>query len=440
MNSDLIISAAWVVPVHPQGILENYSIVIDAGKITALLPTEDALQQFSRETHLDYPQHILMPGLINAHTHAAMNLFRGYADDLPLHTWLNDHIWPAEAKWLSEAFVQDGTDLAIAEMLRGGITAFNDMYLFPDVAARCVQQAGMRANIGLVVIDFPTAWAKDADEYLHKGLVLADELRHDALVNPALAPHAPYTVNDNMLKHIGVLTNELELPLHIHLQETTQEVEDSLAKYNQRPLEFLDELGLVSPSLQAVHMTQTNDQDIALLKANHSHVIHCPESNMKLASGTCPTAQLLDQGINVALGTDGAASNDDLDMFGEMRTAALLGKLSSNDASKVTAQQVLEMATINGAKALGIDDHTGSLEVGKSADLVAVSTGTIETLPMYNPVSQLVYSCSRNDVTDVWVEGKQLLHNRKLTTLNEADLISIAKNWQDKIASKSTEG
>lgn len=439
MNSDLIISAAWVVPVQPQGAFKNYSIVIDAGKIKALLPTEEALQQFNPETHLDYPQHILMPGLINAHTHAAMNLLRGYADDLPLHDWLNHHIWPAEARWLSESFVQDGTELAIAEMLRGGTTTFNDMYLFPDVAARCVQQSGMRASIGQVIIDFPTAWAKDADEYLHKGLTLADELRHDTLVSTTLAPHAPYTVNDNMLKHIGVLSNELELPVHIHLQETGQEVEDCLAKYNKRPLEFMDELGLVSHGLQAVHMTQTTSEDITLLKAHHSHIIHCPESNMKLASGACPVAKLLDQDVNVALGTDGAASNDDLDMFGEMRTAALLGKHSSADASKVTAQQVLEMATINGAKALGIADQTGSLEVGKSADMIAVSLDSIETLPMYNPVSQLVYSCSRNNVTDVWVAGKQLLHNRKLTTLDEAELITKAKNWQDKIASTATD-
>ena len=435
MNSDLIISAAWMVPVQPQGALKNYSIVVNAGKITALLPTEEALQQFKPETHLDYPQHLLMPGLINAHTHAAMNLLRGYADDLPLHDWLNHHIWPAESRWLSESFVQDGTELAIAEMLRGGITTFNDMYLFPDVAARCAQQAGIRASIGLVVIDFPTAWAKDADEYLHKGLTLADELRHDTLVRTTLAPHALYTVNDSMLKHIGVLSNELELPVHIHLQETGQEVEDCLAKYNKRPLAFMDGLGLVSHNLQAVHMTQTNSEDISLLKAHHSHVIHCPESNMKLASGACPVAELLDQGVNVALGTDGAASNDDLDMFGEMRTAALLGKQTSADASKVTAQQVLEMATLNGARALGIADQTGSLEVGKSADMIAVSLDSIETLPMYNPVSQLVYSCSRNNVTDVWVAGKQLLHNRKLTTLDEAGLIAKAKNWQDKIAS-----
>ncbi|HID80818.1 MAG TPA: TRZ/ATZ family hydrolase [Chromatiales bacterium] len=435
MNSDLLISAAWVVPVQPQGALENHSIVVNAGKITALLPTEEALQQFNPEVHLDCPQHILMPGLINAHTHAAMNLFRGYADDLPLHDWLNHHIWPAEARWLSESFVRDGTELAIAEMIRGGTTTFNDMYLFPDVTARCVQQAGMRASIGLVVIDFPTAWAKDADEYLHKGLTLADELRHDTLVRTTLAPHALYTVNDNMLKHIGVLSNELELPVHIHLQETGQEVEDCLAKYNKRPLEFMDEIGLVSHNLQAVHMTQTTSEDIALLKEHHSHVIHCPESNMKLASGACPVAELMDQGVNVALGTDSAASNDDLDMFGEMRTAALLGKHTIADASKVTAQQVLEMATLNGAKALGIADQTGSLEVGKSADMITVSLDSIETLPMYNPVSQLVYSCSRNNVTDVWVAGKQLLHNQKLTTLDEADLIVKAKSWQDKIAS-----
>lgn len=434
METDLLLSASRVIPVQPRGVLEQHSIAIDAGKIVAILPTEQALQQFKPVLHLDYPQHVLMPGLINAHTHAAMNLLRGYADDLPLQEWLNEHIWPAEARWLSESFVQDGSELAIAEMLRGGITAFNDMYLFPEVTARCAQHAGIRASIGLIVIDFPTAWAKTADEYLHKGLLLADELRHDALVNTTLAPHAIYTVGGDMLRHIGVLSNELELPVHIHLQETAGEVEDALSTHGKRPLARLEELGLVTPALQAIHMTQVSEEDITLLRGNHSHVVHCPESNMKLASGACPVAELLDAGVNVALGTDGAASNDDLDMFGEMRTAALLGKLTSNDASRVTAQQVLEMATINGARALGIDDQTGSLEAGKAADIIAVSLESIETLPVYNAVSQLVYSCSRQDVTDVWVAGKQLLHNRKLTTLDEDELIRKATNWQEKIA------
>lgn len=439
MNIDSLIHARYILPVEPEGVLENHSIAVHAGKILSLLPSSEAKIKYSAETTVDLQSHLLIPGLINSHTHAAMNLLRGYADDLPLHEWLNHKIWPAEARWLSEAFVEDGTLLAIAEMLRGGITAFNDMYLYPDVAARCAQQTGIRAGIGLVVLDFPTAWAKDADEYLHKGLTLADEIRHEALLHATLAPHAPYTVNEKMLKHIAVLANELELPIHIHLQETEQEITDSLATHDCRPLAHLESLGLVGPALQAVHMTQVNDDEIKLLQERHAHIIHCPESNMKLASGACPVAKLIDNNVNVALGTDGAASNDDLDMFGEMRTAALLGKHVASDASQLKAEEVLRMATINGAKALGIEDQTGSLESGKSADIVAIELNSIETRPLYNPVSQLVYSCSRNDVTDVWVAGKQLLHNRKLTTLDESDLLQKARLWQERIASKEAD-
>lgn len=440
MHTDTLIHARYLIPVVPRGILEHHSVAIQAGKIQAILPTTEATQQFSAENIVDLSSHIVIPGLINSHTHAAMNLLRGYADDMALHDWLENRIWPAEARWLSERFVEDGTQLAIAEMLRGGTTAFSDMYLFPDIAARCVLQSGIRACIGLVIIDFPTAWARDADDYLHKGLALADELKHEALVHTSFAPHAPYTVNLKTLRQTGTFANELELPIHIHLQETAREVADSMAAHQMRPTRYLESLGLVNPLLMAVHMTQTSDDDIELLHERGSHVIHCPESNMKLASGACPVAKLLARGVNVALGTDGAASNNDLDMFGEMRSAALLGKLTAGDAAAMTAEQSLEMATINGARAMNIEAQTGSLEVGKSADITAVSVEALEAGPLYNPVSHLVYSASRDHVTDVWVAGKQLLRNRQLTTLNETELREKSRQWKSTIASAEVEG
>lgn len=435
MRIDCLIQGRWVIPVQPVGVLENHSIAILAGRIVDILPHAQATRRYQAECVVDCGNHALLPGFINSHTHAAMNLLRGIADDLPLKPWLEEHIWPAEARWLSEPFVHDGSLLAIAEMLRGGTTTFNDMYLFPEVTALCVQQAGIRAAIGLIVLDFPTPWAQNADEYISKGLALRDELDSDGLISVALAPHAPYTVANAPLQRIATLANELDIPIHIHLHETADEISAAKETGNQRPLARLDELGLVTPNLQAIHLTQVNESETALLTERRVNVVHCPESNLKLASGICPASSLIDAGINVALGTDGAASNNDLDMFGEMRTAALLAKGSSGDATALPTQHVLEMATINGAKALGIATETGSLEKGKAADIIAVNLDSLETQPVYDPLSALVYSCSREAVEHVWVAGRQLLKQRRLTTLDEAELLSKAASWQKKIAS-----
>jgi len=434
-HADTIINARWIIPVEPEGIVhENYSLIIQDGKILDILPAPRAKSMYQGSTVLNLDDHALIPGLINAHTHAAMSLFRGLADDLPLMNWLNDHIWPAESTWVSHEFVHDGTQLAIAEMLRGGTTCFNDMYFFPDAAARVASNAGIRAAIGLIIIDFPTVWAANAQEYLNKGLELHDQYRHDPMISTVFAPHAPYTVSDQPLTHIQTLAEELDLPIHIHVHETEDEIIKSHEHHDVRPLQRLEDLGLLTPRLLAVHMTQLLDVEIERFSSAGAHVIHCPESNLKLASGLCPAHKLLSAGINVALGTDGAASNNDLDMFGEMRTAALLAKAVANDASAVPAATALRMATLNGARALGLDEKTGSLVIGKSADVVAVYMGDVESAPVYHPASQLVYATGRDKVTDVWVGGRQLLKDRELITLDEHAIKEKARAWQARIA------
>ncbi len=431
---DTLIQGRWVIPVEPQEVVhEHHAIAIRDGRVIDILPTAVATQKYQSTTTHHFENHALLPGMINTHTHAAMSLFRGLADDLPLMEWLNNHIWPAESTWVSREFVRDGSRLAIAEMLRGGTTCFNDMYFFPDETARVAAEAHIRATVGMILIDFPTVWASNADEYIHKGLALHDEYRHHPLIRTAFAPHAPYTVSNAPLERVRVLAEELDIPIHIHLHETADEVSGSLKQYQLRPMARLEQLGLLSPRLLAVHMTQLTESEISRLAQAGGHVIHCPESNLKLASGFCPLAKLLKAGINVAIGTDGAASNNDLDMFSEMRSAALLAKAVAQDASAVPAATALSMATLNGAKALGIDNEVGSLVVGKAADVIAVDLGQLESLPIYNPISQLVYATSRDRVSDVWIGGKQVVRSGTLTTLDGPAIQRRAREWGAKI-------
>lgn len=433
---DTLIHARWIIPVEPESVVyPHHSLAIHNGRIVDILPTEQAQQNYQATNEEHLPKHILLPGLINCHTHAAMSLLRGVADDLPLMDWLQNHIWPLEQQWVSESFVKDGTDLAIAEMLRSGTTCFNDMYFFPNITAKQAVQAGIRASIGLVVFDFPTVWAQNSDEYLEKGLALYDQLRGQPLLTATFSPHAPYTVSDQPLEKIRTLADELELPVHIHVHETRHEVEQALLEQGQRPLQRLHKLGLVNPSLLAVHMTQLDADDIALMAEAGAHIVHCPESNLKLASGFCPIAQCIAAGVNVALGTDGAASNNDLDMLGEMRTAALLAKAVADNASAVPAMTALRMATINGAKALGLENEIGSLTIGKAADVIAIDCSDLESQPLFNPISQLVYATDRKQVSDVWVAGKRLLKARQLTTINRDELLEKVASWQQRLAS-----
>ncbi len=434
MNVDTLIHARWIIPVEPKNtVYENYSIAIKDDKISRLLPTVDARKKYTATTVHELRQHALIPGLINAHTHAAMTLLRGLADDLPLMDWLNHHIWPAEQKFVSPAFVKDGTEIAVAEMIRGGITCFNDMYFFPDQTAEVCAHAGMRVVVGLILIDFPTAWAKDADTYLLKAEAVHDTYRHHPLVNTAFAPHAPYTVSDESLKRIHVLAEELDIPIHIHLHETAFEVAQSIERHGKRPLQCLTELGLMSARTLAVHMTQLQQTEIDELARQGVHVVHCPESNLKLASGLCPVGALVKAGVNVCIGTDGAASNNDLDMIGEMRMAALLAKGIAGDSTCLDAHTTLKMATLNGAKALGLNESIGSLKKGKQADIAAINLGSLEMAPLYEPLAQIIYAGSRSQVSDVWIAGKQVLQNRLLTTLAYPKLLDQARKWQEQI-------
>ena len=381
MQVDSRIDATWIIPVEPANTLwHNHSVIVHAGRIHDILPSEEADQSYQTRSHEKLNHHILIPGLINAHTHAAMNLLRGYADDLPLMTWLQQYIWPAETKWVSNEFVFDGSLLACAEMIRGGVTCFADMYFFPESTARAVEHSGMRAVIGLITIDFPSAYAQDAHDYLQKGLQLHDQLRNHSLISTMFAPHGPYTVSDEPLSKIAILAEELDVPIHIHLHETREEIQQSLDQYQMRPLERLNKLGLLTPRLISAHMTQLTEQEIALYAQAGAHVVHCPESNLKLASGFCPVQQLLDAGVNVSLGTDGAASNNDLDMFGEMRTAALLAKGVAQRADAGKAESILRMATINAARALGLENQVGSIEKNKAADLVAIDINQLDCI------------------------------------------------------------
>jgi 5-methylthioadenosine/S-adenosylhomocysteine deaminase len=437
VHADLLIHADWLIPVEQPGVLERHSVAVSDGRISAIAPRTEATEQIQADESIGLEGHVLIPGLINAHTHGAMSLFRGLADDLPLMTWLHDYIWPAEARWVHEEFVADGSRLAIAEMIRSGTTCFNDMYFFPDITARVAIQAGMRATVGLIVINFPSTWANDADDYLDKGIAVHDQLRSDPLVRTAFAPHAPYSVADDPLRRVATLANELELPIHMHVHETVAEVRAGLEQFGQRPIERLQRLNIVTPALLGVHMTQLEPAEIDLFSQCAAHVVHCPESNLKLASGHCPVATLLDAGINVALGTDGAASNNDLDMLGEMQTAALQAKGRAADACALPAHAALRMATLNGARALGIDDETGSIQVGKSADLVAVDLSQPETQPVYNPISQLVYAAGREQVQHVWIRGRQVLRKRELTTIDLSLTLQRAAAWRAQIEDKS---
>ena len=436
---DLLIEAGHVVPVVPHGVvLDDHAVAVRDGVILAVLPIAEARERFDALETVSRPDAALIPGLVNAHTHNPMTLLRGVADDLPLMAWLQGHIWPIEAAVIGPEFVADGVTLAIAEMLRGGTTCCNENYFFPDVQAATYRRHGFRARVGLPVIDFPTAWARSADEYFDRAGEVHDQWRNDPLVATAFAPHAPYTVSDANFERIRMLSDQLDVPVHCHVHETAHEVAESQEKLGQRPLARLDRLGLVNDRLIAVHMTQMTDAEIALCAERGVSVAHCPESNLKLASGFCPVAKLDRAGVNLAIGTDGAASNNDLDMFGETRTAALLAKGVADDASAFDAFAALRAATFGGAKAMGFDHLVGSIEPGKHADLVCVDLAEIETQPLHHVVSQLVYACGRHQVSDVWIAGKRKLAQRVLVDMDTTALAANARQWRDRIAAVRT--
>jgi len=432
---DQILHADWIIPVEPSlGSLRDHCIALSGERIVEVLPSASARERFTARDEIELKDHALIPGLINSHTHAAMTLFRGLADDLPLETWLEDHIWPAEARCVDRQFVHDGTLLAAAEMLRSGTTCFNDMYFFPDEAAAAAIEAGIRAVLGMIIIGFPSAWAANTDEYLENGQRVHDRYRSHPLIQTAFAPHAPYTVDDDTLRRVATLAEELDVPIQMHVHETQREVDQAVAEHGRRPLARLTDLGVMSHRLMAVHMTAVTSNEIAGLARSGVSVVHCPESNLKLASGFCPVAKLLDAGVNVALGTDSAASNNDLDMLGEMRTAALLAKGVAGDASVAPAAQILRAATYGGAKALGMEADIGSLSNGKLADIVAVDLGSFGAAPMYDPISHIVYASHRDQVSNVWVGGRRVVTDRRLTNVDAVSLKHTADHWRDRIA------
>jgi 5-methylthioadenosine/S-adenosylhomocysteine deaminase len=431
---DLVIEPRWLIPVEPHGtVLTDHAVAVSDGRIVALLPAAEMHRRYRANETAKLATHALVPGLVNLHTHAAMTLMRGLADDLALMDWLTNHVWPAEGRHVSPQFVFDGTLLACAEMLRGGVTCFNDMYFFPEMAARAVLQTRMRAALGVIVIEFPTAYASDAQDYLRKGLATRDELKDEPLLCFCMAPHAPYTVHDKSFQQVVTLAEQLQLPVHVHMHETRHEIEESLKLHGVRPLERLRKLGLLGPGLIAVHSVHLDEAEIALLAAHGCSVAHCPASNLKLASGLAPVGQLLEAGINVGIGTDGAASNNRLDIFSELRLAALLAKAVAGDARTLSAHAALHMATLAGARALGLDATIGSIKPGKSADLVAVNLSAPELSPCYDPVSHLVYVAERRHVSRVWVRGALLCEEGRLTMIEEAELASRAAQWQDRI-------
>ncbi|WP_421840915.1 TRZ/ATZ family hydrolase [Marinobacter algicola] len=437
--ADIRINARWLIPIEPADVvLEHQAVLVQGDRIAAIVSQDEADARFRAKEVIDLPSHVVLPGLINMHGHAAMSLFRGMADDLPLMTWLNDHIWPAEGAFVSEAFIADGTQLAMAEMLRTGTTTFSDMYFFPEIVAQLAHDAGMRAQVCFPLLDFPTPWGSGPEEYLSKGEAFIKQWQNNAFIMPAIGPHAPYTVSDEPLSKAVALSQATGAPIQIHLHETAFEVADALEKSGKRPTERLAELKVLGANTQCVHMTQIDESDVALLQSTGAHVIHCPESNLKLASGLSPVQTFRKAGVNVAIGTDGAASNNDLDLFGELNTAAMLAKVVADDASALSAHEALAMATIQGAKALGRDHELGSLAAGKLADIIAVDLGDPFLQPVYDPASHLVYSNHGRQVSHSWINGVPQVQEGKLTRIDVPDLMLRVQGWADRIREQQT--
>ncbi|MGI9262981.1 MAG: TRZ/ATZ family hydrolase [Woeseiaceae bacterium] len=440
-HCDTLILAGWCIPVEPHGIvLADHGVAITDGRIVDLLPAADARSRYAPGTTVERPGHVLIPGLINAHTHAAMTLLRGMADDLPLERWLRESVWPAEKRWVGTEFVRDGTRLALAEMLLSGCTCFSDQYFYPEIVAETAEDMGMRAVVATPVLEFASPWAENAAEYMAKGAELVhDRYADHALISSAFAPHSTGTVSDESFTDLRVLADQLDKPIQIHLHESAQEIEEALAATGERPIDRLERLGLINSSLLAVHAVHLTDEEISRFADAGVQVAHCPNSNLKLADGVARITQMQADGITVALGTDGAASNNLLSMPGEMRSAALVAKTQADDASALPAATALRMATLNGARALGLADQVGSLEGGKWADLTAIDLTRLNSQPVYDPISQLVYAIHANQVQDVWVAGRHQVENGTLLQASESDIVRRSSEWRDRINGKLTQ-
>ena len=433
-KADLIVKADYVLKMDTDlALVRNGAIAVKDKKIAFVGPAEDVARSYTSDTIIGGPGKVAFPGLVNTHTHAAMVYFRGLADDLPLKVWLEENIWPAEGKWLSPGFVGDAVELACFEMLKAGITTFADMYFFSDSGARAARKAGMRAVMGAGVVDFPTATGKNADDYLSNAERLILEWKDDDLISPSVADHSAYACSPDTLVKSKELAERHSVLLQIHLSETEWEVSEIIKRYGKRPVAHLDSLGLLSENLVAAHCVWVDDEEIAILAGRKAGVSHCIESNLKLASGIAPVVKMLKAGVKVTFGTDGAASNNDLNILSEMSTAAKVHKAISGDPTAVDAKQALLMATRWGAEALGLGNITGSLEEGKAADIVLADLQRPHLVPLYDVYSHIVYSMNPSDIRTVLVNGKVLLNEGRLTTADETEILNKAVEWGQKI-------
>ena len=436
MQVDTVIEARWVIPVVPKNtVLENTSVVVSKGRIADILPTDEARVRYQGAETVTLPKSIVMPGLVNLHSHAAMNIIRGMGADLSLMDWLTTKIWPAEGKLMSADYVREGSMLAGREMALAGITCTSDQYFFPEAAAEGLRNSGLRCAVSGFVIGFPSAWAADDAEYLRKSEALIRDLEGDEFVHATIAPHAPYTVSDESLARCAELSDRYGVPIHIHVGETATEVTDSLKVHGMRPIDRLEKLGLLNDRLIAVHSVHADASDIGKMAAAHASMCHCPSSNLKLASGFSPLAAFMKAGVNVGIGTDSAASNDKLDMLAETRLAAMLAKAVAGDPTVAKVFDMIEAATLGGARALHWDSEIGSLEKGKAADIIAVELSGAECLPVSDPAAQLLYSASREHVTHTWVAGELIAKKERSSRfLKEKMAFSengIAQKWQN---------
>ena len=434
IKADLMVCPRWIIPVEPAGVvLEDHALIINSGEIIDLLPREAAIQRYAALTVETLPEHVLLPGLVNTHTHAGMTLMRGIADDQPLKTWLEEWIWPLESRWVSTEMVRDGTLLACAEMLLSGVTTFNDMYFFPEAAAEAVDQSGIRASLGILAFEVPTAYGHGADDYLNRGLATRDALRNHPRLSFMLAPHAPYTVSDATFEKVATLAAQTGLGIHIHIHETLHEIDDSLRQHGMRPLDRLERLGILGPQTLAVHAVALNDNDIALLARHNAHIAHCPAANLKLGSGIARTAAIYKAGINIGIGTDGAAGNNRLDLLSETRLAGLLAKGTEQDPALFPAHTLIYMATLGGARALGLQDRIGSLAIGKRADLCAIALDNIATAPLFDPASHIINAAGREHVTHVWIDGECVVKKKHLQKISHGEIYAKAKTWENRL-------
>lgn len=431
---DFILCGDYILTMNDyMDVITDGAIAVDGDRIVDLDKKTEILRKYTSKRTVEGRNRVLLPGLINTHTHAAMVYFRGLADDLPLKEWLEGHIWPAENHWLGPEFISDATELACLEMLKAGITTYNDMYFFGSSAALSAKKIGMRAVLGAGILDFPSASAKNAEEYLLNAENFSKEWKGDELIIPSIAPHAVYTCSSETFKKAKRLAERLGLYLHIHLSETEWEVKDSLSRFGKRPVEYLYDIGFLDSNVLAAHCVWLSDNEINIISEMKVGVSHCIESNLKLASGIAPVVKLINSNVKVSFGTDSAASNNDLNILGEMSTASKVHKAINNDPTVLDSKTVVKMATRWAAEVLGISDKIGTIEKGKIADVISINLKSPHLVPLYDIYSHIVYAAQPSDIEMVMVNGKMVVNNGRLLTADEDEILSKALRWGERI-------